>query len=387
MKVLQRYFAREVWQAVMFVLFAFLALFAFIELSSESKAIGRGEYQMQHAMLFVLSGLPAWVYSVMPIAALIGTIYALAQLAARSEFTIMRASSMSTFMAGRILFKIGVVFALITFVFGEFIAPSATSWGQKMKLGLQDKAMNQEFRSGLWTKDIIKQNGLSGAPIGTRFLNVREARPDGQLLGIKLYEFNQDFRLQVMLNAERAEYMGKNVWRLMGVQETRFDMATSGQAWTEMQASVQSVKLVNTNKLEHRDVVSEITPQLMKAMFASDPEKMSAYDLALYTSHLEENRQYSQRYEIAFWKKLTYPLAVFVMMALALPFAYLHVRSGGVSLKIFIGIMIGVGFHLVNSLFSTLGVLNTWPALFAAIAPSLLFFILALAALWWVERH
>ena len=75
------------------------------------------------------------------------------------------------------------------------------------------------------------------------------------------------------------------------------------------------------------------------------------------------------------------------MMALALPFAYLHARAGGVSLKIFIGIMIGVGFQLLNSLFSHIGLLNTWPALVTAILPSTLFLLMAMSALWWVERH
>jgi lipopolysaccharide export system permease protein len=114
---------------------------------------------------------------------------------------------------------------------------------------------------------------------------------------------------------------------------------------------------------------------------------MSASELAVYTRHLQENKQETERFKIAFWKKLFDPLTIFVLMALALPFGYLHTRSGGVSLKIFVGIMIGVSFQLVNALFSHLGVLSTWPAIVTAIAPSMLFLLLALGALWWVERH
>ncbi|HEX2604687.1 MAG TPA: LptF/LptG family permease, partial [Oxalicibacterium sp.] len=103
--------------------------------------------------------------------------------------------------------------------------------------------------------------------------------------------------------------------------------------------------------------------------------------------YLQENNRDTARYEIAFWKKVVYPFAVFVMMALALPFAYLHFRSGGVSLKIFTGIMIGVSFQLSNSLFSHLGLLNTWPAFATAVLPSALFMLAAIGALSWVERH
>ena len=85
---------------------------------------------------------------------------------------------------------------------------------------------------------------------------------------------------------------------------------------------------------------------------------MSANELAVYTRHLAENRQETERFKIAFWKKLIDPLSIFVLMALALPFGYLQTRSGGVSLKIFIGIMIGVSFLLINTLFSHVGMLS-----------------------------
>ena len=66
---------------------------------------------------------------------------------------------------------------------------------------------------------------------------------------------------------------------------------------------------------------------------------------------------------------------------------WVQTRSGGISLKVFVGIMIGVSFVLIDSLFSHLGMLSTWPAFLTAAAPSLLFLGLAVGALRWVERH
>jgi lipopolysaccharide export system permease protein len=390
MKVLQRYFATEILQAVFFVLVAFLALFTFFDLTNEMQSVGRGGYGLQHASLYVLMGLPSYVHQLMPIAALIGTIYTLAQFAARSEFTIMRASSMSTLRAGWMLAKIGLLLAVLTFVFGEFVAPFSTRAAEKLKLRTLGSAISQQFRSGLWTKDVIKDHGLTGTVIGSRFLNVRESRPDGQLLGLKSYEFDLEFRLLRLVSAEHADYQGGNTWHLAGVTETRFLNATIhkgiGLAESFQKAMLEDGALVTTEKMASKELVSEITPQIISVLFA-DPDRMSAYDLALYQKHLAENKQDTQRYQIAFWTKITYPFAVFVMMALALPFAYLHVRKGGVSLKIFVGIMIGVSFHLLNNLFSTLGLLNTWPPITTALAPSLLFSLVALLSLWWVERH
>lgn len=376
MRVLQRYFGTEILRAVLFVMLALLALFSFFDLMGELPSVNTGNYNLAHAFLYVLLGMPGYIYEFMPIAVLIGTIFVLAQFASNSEFTIMRAASMSTWMAGSMLAKIGLVFVVLTFLFGEVLSPLASKWAKDIKMTALGASVTQEFRTGLWTKDLVRENGLEGRIIGSRFLNVKEILPNRQLVGLKVYEFDTNFSLVREVNAARSEYVGKNVWRLFDVVETVFPKTLIAQ----------DMASANTKKYATREVVSEITPDILSVLFA-DPDRMSAYDLAAFSKHLTDNKQSSDRYEMAFWKKITYPFAVLVMMALALPFGFLHARSGGVSFKIFCGIMIGMVFYLINSLFSHVGLLNTWPALFTALAPSLLFLIMAMIALRYVERH
>ncbi len=385
MKVLQRYFAVSILQAVAFVLVAFLALISFMDLTSELPDVGKDGYEIQHAFLYVLMLVPGHVYEVMPVAALIGTIYTMAQFANSSEFTIMRASSMSTQMAAAMLFRIGVVLVLVTFVFGELITPRTAPWAEKLKLSAQGASVSQQFKSGMWTKDVVRSDGVKGEITGSRFFNVSEFRPDGRLVDVKLYEFDNNFRMRSLITAKSGVFEGNSKWRLDDVTETLFSNSATAVAQTQATFG-QETSAVTTRKLESMALTSEITPKIL-SVSSADPERMSANELAVYTRHLAENRQETDRFKIAFWKKLIDPFAIFVLMALALPFAYLHTRSGGVSLKIFIGIMIGVSFILINTLFSHLGLLSTWPAFITAIAPSLLFLLLALGALWWVERH
>ncbi|MFC4933195.1 LPS export ABC transporter permease LptG [Massilia sp. GCM10023247] len=397
MKVLQRYFAINITQAVVFVLFAFLGLIAFMDLTRELPQVGKGNYMFQHALLYVALMLPGHVYEVMPVAALIGTIYAMAQFAQTSEFTIMRASSMSTRMAGWMLFKIGIVFVIITFIFGELITPRTAPLAEKVRLSAKGATLASEFRSGMWTKDNVHAegaNGVRGPIVGSRFFNARQIRPDGSLVDVRLYEFDNALRMRALITAQSATFSGNSTWRLNDVTETLFsnsrvlpEPGTPVPKGQSIQSTYgQETSAVATRKVASLDLVSEITPKILQVS-RRDPERMSANELAVYSRHLAENRQESERFKIAFWKKLIDPLAIFVLMALALPFAYLHTRSGGVSLKIFIGIMIGVGFILINSLFAHLGLLSTWPAFFTAVAPSLLFLLLAIGALRWVERH
>ena len=389
MRILQRYFAVTIFQAVAFVLVAFLALQAFMDLTGELPRVGKNGYALQYVLLFVAVKLPGHVYEVMPLAALIGTIYTMAQFASTSEFTIMRASSMTTGMVAWMLAKIGVVLVIITFIFGELITPRTAPLAEKIRLSGRGAAISTEFRSGLWTKDIVKSEGMTGEVIGSRFFNVREVRPDGKLLDVKLYEFDNNFRLRSITVAKTATYQGTNKWLLSDVKENLFTNPALLKPGSEANLAnnyAQGSSMIETRASATKELISEITPRIL-SVSRSDPERMSASELALYTRHLQENKQETERFKIAFWKKLFDPLAIFVLMALALPFGYLHTRSGGVSLKIFVGIMIGVSYLLVNTLFSHLGMLSTWPAAVTAIAPSLIFLLLALSALWWVERH
>jgi lipopolysaccharide export system permease protein len=55
--------------------------------------------------------------------------------------------------------------------------------------------------------------------------------------------------------------------------------------------------------------------------------------------------------------------------------------------KVFGGIMLGMSFQLINTLFSHVGMLNTWPAPMTAATPGLIYLALGLAGLKWVDRH
>lgn len=378
MTILEKYFAREIFRSVLFVLMAFVALLTFFDIVNEAKIVGIGGYGIANAFYYVLLGMPGYVYEYMPLSALIGTIFVMAQFASRSEFTIMRVSGFSTLQAIKMLLKIGLVFVVLTFVFGEFFAPATFKISKKYKTGVLEGVQKQDFQSGLWTKDLIRSEGLTGQIIGSRFINVNTVNASGKLIGIKFYDLDDKFRLIKQVKAETAEYQGNSVWRLNHVEETYFPFSLNE---TEM-------KPVQLKELEYLDLVSEITPAILLASSAdSDTDFMSARDLRLYANHLMDNKQNAEKIEIAFWKKVVYPFAVLVMMALALPFAYLHVRSGGVSLKIFTGIMIGIVFYLLNNVFAHIGLLNTWPPVVTAFLPSLLFLSAAMAALWFVEHR
>lgn len=357
MSILARYLGKEVAAATFLVLLALLALFALLDLARELGIMGLGNYQISRVLLFVALSIPGHVYELLPLAVLIGAIIALTQLALHSEYMVMRASGASVPRIAVAISVVGVVFALVTFLFGEFVAPATERLAQQLRLKALSGVVAQQFRSGLWVKD------------EGRFVNVQQVLADATLIGVRIFEFDKEFRLRSMSHAARGTYDGPNLWVLQDVRQTRLD-------------GDRAVAAV-VPRVEWR---SELNPDILGVLLV-DPQQMSATHLWSYVQHLRENRQKSSRYEIALWSKFIYPLAVMVMLVLALPFASLQRRTGGVGGRIIAGIMLGLSFHLLSRLFAHAGQLNDWPPLFAAAFPSLVFLGIAAGMLWWVERR
>ncbi|MBS7328258.1 MAG: LPS export ABC transporter permease LptG [Oxalobacter sp.] len=383
MKILQRYFLTQILKSVVFVLVAFIGLFAFFDLINEIPVVGKGRYHLFQAIIYILLGIPAYVYELMPFAVLIGAIYAMATFANNSEFTIMRVSSLSTLDAVKMMVKVGVIFLIFTFAVGEGVSPITSRKAADFKNSLIEKNTSEKLKTGMWSKDIIRKDGNPDTVVGNRYMNFKVMNPNGRSFEFaRIFEFNNKRELVKIITAEKGKFKGGNTWILSGVEveDIRPPSADKEKKFPD------TAPLIQRTKLDTMTLNSEVTPKIL-AVTSMDPNRMSAVELMRYNRHLDENKQDASLYKIAFWKKIIYPFTVFVMMGLALPFAYLHFRSGGISLKIFVGIMIGIAFVLFNNLFSHIGLLNGWPAFLTAVFPSLLFLLCAVYALWWVEKH
>ena len=204
-----------------------------------------------------------------------------------------------------------------------------------------------------------------------------------ELADFRSAAFNRGPQPLPRLEAQGGEFLGAGQWRLTDVARTVLDDLGDLKSLRPEHAG-------NTrSRVEREDEIrwnSALSPEIIAVLMVA-PERMSIIGLWNYRRHLSSNHQNASRYEIALWKKLFYPAAALVMMALALPFASLHSRMGGVSLQIFAGVMAGVLFHMLNALFSNLGIMRNWPPFASALAPSALFLLAAVSMIWRVERR
>ncbi len=360
MKTLTRYIGREVLSAILLIFSALVILFAFFDLIHELGDVGRGGYTISSALLFVGLQLPSRMYELFPVASLIGTLFALAQLVASSEYTVMRASGASLLQVGWSLVRIGIPLSIVTFLAGEFVAPQATQLSRSVRaqaLGDTSRVIAQQFRSGFWFKQ------------DQTFVNIRSVLADLTLVGITIYEFDDDFRLRNVRTADAGSFGGNGQWHLKAVRTT--EIALTG------------TKTTQTDSLTWNSV---LRPSLL-TVYQVAPEKLEINTLWDNIRLLGSGTSKTTRFEIAFWNKVFYPAAVLVMMIVALPFSYFQRRQGGVGFRVFAGTMLGLSFFLTGRLFSNLGVLNDWPALFSATFPLVVFIAMTVSMLWWLERR
>ena len=365
MKTIRRLIYSEVLRAVGFVTLAFLALFFFFDLVDALGDVRDGAargYTMGYALLVVLLQVPNHLYELMPIAVLIGTIFVMARLAASSEFTILRTSGLAPMRALGTLLLLGAAFVALTFVFGDYVAPAANRAAQTLQARfLGDITVG---RTGAWLKDREPTRNYS--------VNVGALGSDGTLNHVRIYEFaDATGRLLSTTKAEKGQIVDGG-WQLQGVERRSFEQA-GPQAPLKMQVTRQ----------DQWQWPTDLALDTVAAALLS-PDRMQTLDMFQYIRHLQANGQSAQRYEIEFWRKVFYPISCRVMMVLALPFAYLHFRAGNITGYVFIGVLVGISFFLLNNVFGHIGNLRDWSPWIAAASPGIIYSLLSLALFGWL---
>ncbi len=359
-KRLARYLSSDIALHTGFALLLLVGLFTFFDLLGELDDIGKNGYRFIDSVIYVAFKIPGHIYELLPVSVLIGGIYSLSVLAGNSELTVMRVSGVSMLRLASWLAGLGLLFALLTVVLGEYLAPAASKAGTRYRIQSTQQVLVGDTRSGIWIKD------------GKQIANINAMLPDMTLQGIRIYEFGDKQRLQHIIDAGSASYDdSQGSWQLH--DSTLTDFPTD-------------VPRVTVSRNTSRIWDTTLNPDMLSVLMLK-PADMSMQALYNYIGHLRENNQESARYELALWNKIFYPIACISMMLIALPFALLQRRSGNVGVRIFAGILFGVSFNFLNRIMGHLGVLYDLPQALAASLPTLLLLGIASFVLWLQEKQ
>lgn len=342
MKLLSRYLIGRLTLMSFYALLSVLALYSFIDFLAEVGNIGEGSYTLWTAAAYILMQMPARAYQLMPLATLIGGLVALSQLAGNSELAVIKTSGWRLRdLIGAVL-KFSLLFAVLTVLLGEWLAPELSRRADALKSNAKTGRVSALSDQGVW----IKQEGS--------MIQVAAMLPDNTLTGIKIWSYDDNFKLTEAVSAERAT-VEQGKWLLHNVQ-----------------SSVLSERAVAVSHQPQREWPTAVGTGLLNVLVVK-PEQMSFTALSGYIRYLEQNQQQTQSYRVAWWNKLVYPIATMVMALVALAFTPASGRQGNMGLKLFGGICLGLLFFFSGRLFGFTTVLYGVPAFVSAVLPTATF--------------
>ena len=329
MRLLDRYLIRQIlWFTllVMAVLVCLAALFVFIEQQGD---VGTGSFGMLDAVFVTALRVPGQAFQLLPVAALIGALVGLGNLARGSELIVIRAAGVSIGRvalaaagAGLILFAGG---ALV----GEMLAPPLEAYADQVKTFSKFDKFSFAGRAGIWVKD------------GDRIVSIAQQSSDTSFGGVYVFSVTDladgHQRLAALAHADSAQLLKGQTWRLKNYADSLF-----------------GEEGVATRHLAQFDVESAVSPEFL-GIAVVNPDELPLRGLYRYVQHLRANGLESRSWEVAFWSRVARSLSTILMCMLAVPFVFGPLRSAGAGSRTVIGIVVGVVYFLVNRLLENSG--------------------------------
>jgi lipopolysaccharide export system permease protein len=347
MTLLRTYLVMAVLRGVATVLAVLVAVTCVIEFVGQLNDVGTGDYGLQDALIYVGLGVPRTIFQTLPIAALIGSLLSLGNLAVHRELIVMRASGVSSLQMLSAVGLAGLILAVLTVLLGESVAPSLSAYAREMRT----RAMHEEIAVGDGQATWLRE--------GDRIVSLRRQAGDlGYGGGVRLFELGPNQTLRQVARADSANLQG-NRWVLSNYAETTFEdggvTARTGRESSEAHG-------LNPDLLELSVVRADLldTPSLIR-----------------YISYLRANSLDAHRYLVAYWSRLANVFSVVVMTVLALPFVFGGLRSAGAGARLLVGLIMGLTYYVTGQVLTSGGEVYGVDPLVIAWAPTAILVLVA----------
>ena len=347
MKLLDRYIAKTVLASIALVTLMLAGLQLFMLFVSQLGDVGKADYGIVQASLFVLLQMPYQVYLFFPMASLLGCLIGLGILANHSELVVMRAAGMSIGQVTLAVLKAALLVIVVVTFLGEMVVPKLAYVANDQKMQALSGGQTLRTARGVWLRyqhDFIA--------VGTIFSS-------NQLKQVYQFRFDEHHRLRLARKIEEIDYINGE-WQAHGIAET--------------------ILLDGQTQARHIDAMTwdvSLKPTIL-LVSNSAPDEMSLHELRRYLHEQKRSHQMSYNHQLTYFQRLIQPLTTVVMMVLAIPFIFGPLRSSTMGSKFMAGAALGFCFQLINRFFGPISQLFQWPPEIAAFGPTCIFALLGL---------
>lgn len=360
LKRVDRLVALSVLAAVGLTWFVLVGFDAFTIFVGELNDVGHGSYTLAKAASYTLLTVPRRLYEMFGYAALIGGLLGLGGLAGTGELTALRAAGMSKLrICASVVLTLFMLTAIVAVV-GETLAPWGDQSAKALSLAAKSKNVTLAKGGSIWARD-----GGTVINAGNGRTRLTKQGPAVDLNRVRVFEFDKQGRLTTLSVAARAEHLKGN-WTLFDVRRTVFSEASA----------------TSTKSAEMR-WPSALDPDLL-ALSIVNLDYLNLRELSRNIAYLDRNGQDSHSFREAWWMRVFYPINVLVLAFCALPFAFGALRSGGQSKRLFVGIVMSIGFYFLQRAVVSMGSVYGLPPAVANAIPPLLLIAMATA---WFRRY
>lgn len=350
-KIFDLYIGRTIVATSSIVLITFIGLSGIIKFVDQLRKVGQGSYDLVKAIFFVILSIPRDIEMFFPMAVLLGALLGLGALAASSELVVMQAAGFSKLKIGGSVLKTAIPLMIIITLLGEWGSPQSQKLARDMRTFALSGGNLLSVRRGVWARD------------ANDFIFIGKVQND-QIFGLNMWRFDGDKKLNEVIFAKKADYQGDNVWLLHGVHLTYMD--------GEIEISKEQLPSYRWKTSLAPDKLAVVTVK---------PEEQSLTGLYNYVHYLKQSEQDASRYELAFWRKVTQPFSIAVMMLMALSFIFGPLRSVTMGARILTGVVAGFTFYISSEFFGPLSLVYGFPPIIGALAPSVVFLTIAVLLL------
>ncbi|AEW44850.1 lipopolysaccharide export system permease protein [Serratia symbiotica str. 'Cinara cedri'] len=346
--ILDRYIDKMIFNAIIMTLFILVSLSSIIKFVDQLRKVGQGAYTVLDAVIFTILSAMKDIEIFFPMAALLGTLLGLGQLATRGELIVMQASGFTRMQIASSVIKISIPLLLLTIAISEWLAPV----GQQIALDYRAQQMHGgsllSTTHGVWAKD------------NNDFIYIERIYNKKELSGINIYHLNNQHKLITIIYAATAHFKD-SVWNL---------------------SKVDTINLLNEQQITRTQTLTSpwttnLTPEIL-SIIALDPNSLSIRELRNYIQYLKQSGQIANHYQLNMWNKIFLPFVVTVMMLMALSFIFGPLCNVKMGIRIAIGIIFGFFFYVLDKIFGQCSLVYNISPILGALLPSIIFLLISI---------
>ncbi len=274
-------------------------------------------YNAWNALQYVLWGAPKYLYEILPISALIGAVLGLGSMASNSELIVMRASGISLWRIVGWVMRSAMLLVVLSFILSQFVVPYTNEQAKSIKSKQSVAALGEV--KGYWTRE------------GQRFIYIDYANSKGNLKQVQVVDFDQDYRMKSLLNAEQGNFVENGQWNLS--QATQVNLQTDGRA--------------TLNHDRQHNLALALQPKYVH-MVTIDPEDLAPSQLVSFMRYMDQYSQVPKTYSLAFWQNVGSPFALLALVLIACSFIFGPLRQQSMGFRLVIALFVGLGFYYIQ---------------------------------------